>query len=364
VNSNLRRAAATAACGVAGLAAALAMTVSASASAAAAASSGAGIGAAPVCLGTPLQPGHAYQMDADGLTPGVLVTNPGSSGEDLSLTVTRAPGQLPARAVPAGWVSFDYGKTLGIWARHSISLGAGGSATVPVTVSVPAGARAGTYAGGLAAQSVAGDGGVQLGAGAATLLVFTVGISKPHWSPLQMAATGNCWAPPGGYVPWQQWAGTPYATPPPGWYWQASPAQAWVYTPPPGWYFDWSPGHEGNVYRGGYPVQPCANPASYPDPQFGSFIGGQVGPDTSTAVGCAQWLAASRAGTLRAEPVLGGGSERPAPPIRLAAAAATTAPAHHDSRHELEVMAVAAVGGAFVIALLTRGGGRGRRRRR
>lgn len=179
---------------------------------------GAGIAADPVCLRTPLQPGHASQLETNGFADikGAQVHNTGTGSEALALAVEPQQWHLPGMPVPPGWVTFGYPKHLIIFRSTSVSLAAGASATIPVTVTVPATAARGTYVAGLEVSTGTGSGEVQLGAGAESLMVFTVGISKPDWPAQQLAATGNCWAPPGAYVPWQQWASTSYPTPPPG----------------------------------------------------------------------------------------------------------------------------------------------------
>jgi hypothetical protein len=209
--------------------------------------------------------------------------------------------------VPASWVSFGYPKHLLILTSHDVRLPAGGTAIIPVTVNVPPGAARGTYVAGLTVSTGTGSGGVQLGAAAEVPLMFTVGISKPHWTARQMAATGNCWSPPGAYESWQQSTGSSDPTPPPGWHWEGGQVNSWAYTPPPGWY-DTNTG-TGQVYLGGKPVVTCASAAlwtrrdglldgSYP------WLGGKYPaqfPDTSTPAGCAAWLAASAKGTLSIE---------------------------------------------------------------
>lgn len=262
-------------------------------------------------------------------------------------------------------MSFGYPAVLWIFTQRHVSVAAGGSATVPVTVSVPAGARKGTYVAGLLASTGTGTGGAQLGAAAESLLMFTVGITRPPAAVLDHS--GTCWAPPGSYQSWAQWSGTGWATAPPGWYWQGpAPGQAgsWVYTPPPGWYWDW-PGAAGRqVYRGGEPVQACADAARYPDAETGGdFIGGQY-PDTSTAAGCAAWLAASAAGKLTAEPVLPSSGTSPAPtPQRVQLDAASK---RMTAKQHAEVAAglAAAVVVFIVIPLAWRSRRRERRRRR
>jgi hypothetical protein len=312
---------------------------------ASASSTGAGISAAPVCLAHAMTPGHSYELETNGLTPGVRVYNQGTGSESLFLRVIPDHERLPGLAVPPGWVSFTYPRHLLIFSSDHLSLGAGVWASVPVTVAIPRGARPGTYVGRLALASYGSSGQVTLGAGASTLVVFTVSIARPHWTALQLASAGSCWAMPGQRVSWQQWAGTPDATPPPGWAWQGG---AWTYIAPPGWVWSWVTGHEGQDYRGGHPVVGCANPAAYPDPAEGNEIGGQ-NPVTSTRAGCAAWLAESRAGTLRPERSYDPGHSGHAEPVRhVQADAATTKATQQDETGP-------AILGAAVIALILAG---------
>lgn len=291
---------------------------------------GAGIEAAPVCLGTPLHPGHSYELETNGFsdTKGADITNTGTGSEDLYLAVTRQAWHLPGMAVPSGWVSFGYPRHLLIFSSHDVSLSAGSSAIIPVTVTVPATAATGTYVAGLTVSTGTGTGGAQLGAADEVPLIFTVGISKPHWTARQMAATGYCWAPEGTYVSWQQSTGSAYPDPPPGWHWVSGTDGSWDYTPPPGWYETWT--GSGQVYRGGHPVVTCASAALWTrrDGKLDDsvpWIGGQY-PDTSTPAGCAAWLAASADHTLTTEPAVP--SKAPAGPrpvrVHIAHVASTT----------------------------------------
>jgi hypothetical protein len=302
---------------------------------AATAGSGTGIQPGPVCLGTPLEPGHSYELETNGFSDvkGADVTNTGTGTEDLALAVSRQAWNLPGMRVPSSWVTFGYPKHLLILTSHSVSVAAGGTAIIPVTVNVPSGAARGTYVAGLTVSSGTGSGGAQLGTGAEAPMIFTVGISKPGWTPKQMAATGNCWTPAGAYESWQQWAGSSYPAPPPGWHWEAGQVNSWAYTPPPGWYENGSTMRQ--VYRGGKAVVTCASAAlwtrrdgllndEYP------WIGGQY-PDTSTPADCAAWLAASKAGTLGTEPAIGGSPGHadlgPVPALASSAAPASSTPA-------------------------------------
>lgn len=264
----------------------------ASAVAATSGTGGAGIEAAPVCLSHPAQPGHAYQLQTNGNIPGVVLSNQGTSTETLTLSAAPQPWGLPAMPVPGSWLS-----------STPVALPAGGTATVPVTLNVPASAGPGTYATRLTVSAGTGTGGVQLGSAGGTLLAFTVGIPKPAWTPAQLATAGNCWIPEPKRTPWQQATGTTYPDPPPGWHFTGSGVL--IYDPPGDWVYSWHDRkHPHQVYLGKGPVVRCVNPARYPAPGGGDEIGGAAEPVTSTAAGCARWLAEWRAGTLPAEPQL------------------------------------------------------------
>jgi hypothetical protein len=298
---------------------------------AATASTGVGAAAEPVCSSAPLQPGHSYQLWTGGSSgsSGMFVDNTGSSGESVSIAVVPVlRGQDLYGAglrVPASWVSFSYPKMLWLFGTHSVSLGAGASTSVPVTVNVPPNARAGDYVADLDASTGSSAAGQSnLGAGAITYLLFTVD-AKP--SAALLDHSGTCWAAPGHYEPWAAWSGTGSSTPPPGWWWENGQVNAWTYTPPLGWEFDWNTVHNPHqVYVGAQPTHPCANPADYPQRAGGDFIGGQY-PDTSTSAGCAAWLAASADHKLTSEPDVPGKDPAAPRPVRVhvvhAAAAAS-----------------------------------------
>lgn len=300
---------------------------------AATASTGVGAAPEPVCSSMPLRPGHSYQLWTGGSSgsSGMFVDNTGSSGESVSIAVVPVlRGQDLYGAglhVPPTWVSFSYPKVLWLFGTHSVSLGAGASTSIPVTVNVPGNAKAGTYVSDLEAstgRSAAGQ--ANLGAGAVTYLLFTVS-SKPITAVLDHS--GTCWAAPGHFESWAAWSGTGNSTPPPGWWWENGQVNAWTYTPPPGWEFDWNTVHNPHqVYVGARPVQPCANAADYPQPAGGDFIGGQY-PDTSTSAGCAAWLSASADHKLTAEPdVPSKDPAGPLPvPVHIAHVASTTSKA-------------------------------------
>jgi hypothetical protein len=323
------------------LAAAAIAVASLSSQPAAGASTGAGMSPFLVCLSHPAQPGGSYQLQTNGNIPGAQVTDTGTSSEDLTLSTGPSPWkqQLPGMAVPASWISFSYPKLLLVIPQHHISLSAGASASVQVTLHVPPDAARGTYVAGLIVSTGTGNGSMQLGAAAEVPLVFTVGIAKPAWPPQQLAAAGNCWIPAPKQTPWQQAFGTSYGNPPPGWH---IDGPAWIYTPPPGWFYTFAvPDHQ--VYRGGHPVVQCANPADYPDPFGGDEIGGRL-PVTSTAPGCARWLAESNAEALGREPAESGSGPPPElAPHRAAVAVKATAAKQSDMPLAIGVLILIAI---------------------
>jgi hypothetical protein len=150
------------------------------------ASAGAGIGAGNICLASPAQPGGTYQLGD------VYITDTGTGTESLTLTaVPLWPGQRVYRgeqAISPSWVTF---------APSTVPLGPGQGTSVPATLTVPAGASRGIYVADIIASTQAspapsGSGGhAQLAAGAATLLIFTVGEPVP-----------SCTLPPAPGSPW------------------------------------------------------------------------------------------------------------------------------------------------------------------
>jgi hypothetical protein len=129
-------------------------------------STGAGIQAAAECGAAPA--GHTTAL------PAVYVVNTGSGTETLKLSVIPAPRPRGALAVPPSWVTFSPG---------SVQVAAGGSATVPVTLDIPAGATRGQYRARIevvtAAPAGPGGTGVSVAAGGATWLAVAVGGTRP-----------------------------------------------------------------------------------------------------------------------------------------------------------------------------------------
>jgi hypothetical protein len=216
---------------------------------------GVGIQASAVCLSTPAHPGGAYQPGA------VYVTDTGRATETITLETGPMPSwqvetvitvngtqryivqTVPhpessftrhAQPVPAAWVSFGYPPLLGVIPRHSVTLAPGQGASIPVTLHIPATARPGQYQATLTALTTAapapGGGQAALGAGAATVLEFSVDAAPP-----------DCDPPPPAQ-PW--WATEPAAGAPlpAGWHYiadrdatgTAELAGVWTYLPPPG----------------------------------------------------------------------------------------------------------------------------------
>ena len=273
---------------------------------------GAGVSLAPVCERTPIQPGGSATIQ-----PGLTFVNTGNGDEHVSVAVQQLSADSwfhrIAYPVPRSWVSVSYPRELWVIPQHSVDVHPGGHASLPVTITVPAGARRGAYAALLdagAGQPTTGQPGVtgNLGAAGMSWLFFLVGVSQPpHW-PLRLLGMG-CWAKPNRWVPWQEMAGTWYTTPPPGWHW-STVDQNWAYAPPPGWVWNWGVNPSREEYRGGHPTQPCLSAAAVARYNKGAYPPwlGHGYPYTSTRAGCRQWLAASAAGTLTDIPNVPGAS--------------------------------------------------------
>jgi hypothetical protein len=171
------------------------------------ASVGVGIGAEPVCLGTVAQPGHSYPLG------NVYVVNTGSGGESVTLRAEAPFNGLKGQHFPPSWVSAAYPELLGVIGQDHLSLTAGGSAYVPLTLAVPAGARPGGYAADLVAGTVSapspgGGGQAVFGAGAETNLEFTVGPGgKPPSCPQDPSVTPDPKVPASAYSPVSQASG-------------------------------------------------------------------------------------------------------------------------------------------------------------
>jgi len=123
------------------------------------ASLGTGVGANPLVLSQPAQPGRSYAL------PALYVVNTGTQRSDYAVRVLRLQ-RGSQHDVPSAWVHV---------ARPVVGLDAGKSTSVPLTLSVPSGAAPGAYMSDVVAGTVtAGHTGAELGAQAATQLLFTV----------------------------------------------------------------------------------------------------------------------------------------------------------------------------------------------
>lgn len=139
------------------------------------ASIGTGVGAAPLIVRGDARPGDSY------LAPDLYVVNTGSTRSAYTVIVKRmVPGG--ARVIPAGWVN------LGI-ARFELP--PRGVRLVPVRVTIPSGAPAGSYMTNLVATTVEHRhaGGAALGAAAAArLVVHVASTSSFPWLDLGLPA--------------------------------------------------------------------------------------------------------------------------------------------------------------------------------
>jgi hypothetical protein len=134
------------------------------------ASIGTGVGANPLVLSQPAQPGRSYAL------PALYVVNTGTQHSDYAVRVLRLQ-RGTQHDVPSAWIHV---------ARAVVGLDAGSSTSVPLTLTVPASAASGEYMSDVVAGTVtAGHIGAELGAQAATQLLFTVD-----------AASGLAWPVP------------------------------------------------------------------------------------------------------------------------------------------------------------------------
>jgi hypothetical protein len=147
----------------------------------AAASTGAGVAANPVSLAGLAVAGRSYEL------PGLYVVNTGTDPATYHVQVERL-SSATGRDIPSAWVRFG---------QNDFPLRPGKSAIVPIEVTIPSGAPAGSYGSDLVASASAGDaGGTTLGAAAATGLSFTVGAGggfrwpKSSWPYLGLLGIG------------------------------------------------------------------------------------------------------------------------------------------------------------------------------
>jgi hypothetical protein len=125
---------------------------------------GAGIGADPIMLPQPVLAGHSYTM------PPVLVVNTGTEPARYAVTVQRRRTSDDT-VVPPEWVQFE---------KNSFTLRPKETATVPVTLNIPADAKPGKYSSTVLAGTVADSpGATALGAQAGTDIKFQVAERPP-----------------------------------------------------------------------------------------------------------------------------------------------------------------------------------------
>ena len=125
------------------------------------ASVGTGVGASALVLADSAHAGGSYSLGS------FYLVNTGTEASRYAVHVERF-GRGTTRDVPASWIAL---------ARTDIGLDPGKSASVPVTLTVPADAAAGDYMTDLVAGTVtpsSGGGGTSLGAAAATEVRFSV----------------------------------------------------------------------------------------------------------------------------------------------------------------------------------------------
>ena len=119
---------------------------------------GVGVDLGRVTLEARLTPGGRYRL------PTLTVSNPGDVAGAFRVRVTD-PEEPGRTAPPEEWFRLE---------PQRFQLAPGASQPVQVALELPAGAQPGRYAAYLEASPVGGDGGVQVGAAAATLVVFDV----------------------------------------------------------------------------------------------------------------------------------------------------------------------------------------------
>jgi hypothetical protein len=126
---------------------------------------GVGVSASPIALGEQAHPGSIHRL------PDLYVVNTGTGASFYHLKVEELSSG-DGRTVPPDWVHF---------ARNDFELQPKESASVPLTLNVPADARSGSYVSDLVVGTVPRHyhGGAIAGAQAATKLVFRVGGTLP-----------------------------------------------------------------------------------------------------------------------------------------------------------------------------------------
>lgn len=209
---------------------------------------GVGIGVWPICLSTPAQPGHTYQLTNGGWagvdknsSQGVDVVNTGDSNETITLSVQPISkgGRLYGRSlsISPSWISFGYPRQwFGLASGDSVSINPGKQAWIPVTLNLPANAASGAYAANILASTAAPPesqgGSASFGAGAETSMLFLVNMAKPPAS-WPESVTSPCWDPtPKSPLWWTAPPGPNYVAAPAGWHYDYQ-KRAWV--APPGY---------------------------------------------------------------------------------------------------------------------------------
>jgi hypothetical protein len=136
------------------------------------ASVGVGVQAGPVRLTGAAHPGGQYAL------PPVYVVNTGTQPESVAIAIERiSPGS--GRTVPPSWISVS---------SAPVRLARAESARIPLSLTIPAGARPGRYFSDVVAKGTAplSAGGANLGVAAATDLEFTVARGAPATGPVRV----------------------------------------------------------------------------------------------------------------------------------------------------------------------------------
>jgi hypothetical protein len=153
-------------------------------------------------------------MCTPAMTPGssapagqLYVTDTGTQPESVTVGTFPAGGQGQALSrgqhqMPPAWVHVSYPRKWHVFPESSAGLQPGGSAYLPVSVTVPAGTPDGMYVVNLWAHTTSGQGGsggitASAGAGAATLLYAGVGETPSCTIPAVTRQAGS----PDQYVP-------------------------------------------------------------------------------------------------------------------------------------------------------------------
>jgi hypothetical protein len=138
---------------------------------------GVGIGANPVCLDVTLSP-CTYSLGT--VTVSNSTSGPGASSEAITVAAAKPIGQA-GNAIPASWIHADYGTTLWIFHRRSVTVAPGMTADVPLSITIPPRTEPGRWVADLyaetgpgAAPASSGGGVARFSAAAETPLVVTV----------------------------------------------------------------------------------------------------------------------------------------------------------------------------------------------